>query len=103
MGFLALLSGIVVACDYNNGQELLEDRNFSRYKTFFRTVFEIVRRYQIMNPEKMRTSYGKRLYLLQDAASDDVKELLGFNIVAPIRTVYSLLEKSSKKIEAWNC
>ena len=97
MGFLALLSGIVVACDYNNGQELLEDRNFSRYKTFFRTVFEIVRRYKIMNPEKMRTSYGKLLYLLQDAASDDVKELLGFNIVAPIRTVYSLLEKSSKK------
>ena len=40
-----------------------------------------------MNPEKLRSSYGKLIYLLQDAASEDMVELLGFNIVAPIKTV----------------
>jgi len=46
-----------------------------------------IRRYKIMNPEKLRSSYGKLIYLLQDAASEDMVELLGFNIVAPIKTV----------------
>ena len=61
----ALLSGLVVACDYENGGILLEDRNFAQYERFFQKVFEIVRRYKIMNPEKMRSTYGKLLYLLQ--------------------------------------
>lgn len=48
-----------------------------------------------MNPEKMRTSYGKLLYLLQDAESDEIREILGFNVVAPIKTVYSMLFKTN--------
>jgi hypothetical protein len=40
-----------------------------------------------MNPDKLRASYGKLLYLLQDAASDEVSDLLGFDVVAPIKTV----------------
>jgi hypothetical protein len=46
-----------------------------------------IRRYKIMNPDKLRASYGKLLYLLQDAASDEVSDLLGFDVVAPIKTV----------------
>jgi hypothetical protein len=75
-------------------KELLESREFSEYKSFFQRLFEIVRRYKIMNPEKMRSSYGKLLYLLQDAVSDEIRELLGFNVVAPIKTVYSMLQKA---------
>jgi len=90
----ALLSGLVVSCDYANGKELVKERDFSAYKSFFRHVFEIMRRYKIMNPEKMRSSYGKMLYFLQDAASDEMTELLGFSVVSPVKTVFSLLEKA---------
>jgi hypothetical protein len=45
-----------------------------------------------MNPEKMRESYGKLIYLLQDSQMHEVKELLQFSCVAPIKTVYSILE-----------
>jgi hypothetical protein len=38
----ALLSGLVVACDYSNGQALLEAKDFSEFRSFFRHVFETV-------------------------------------------------------------
>ncbi len=53
---------------------------------------EIARRYKITNPEKMRSEYGKLVFLMQDACSEDIQALLGINIHKPIATVYSLLE-----------
>ena len=58
-------------------------------------MFELGRRYKIMNPERMRTAYGKLMYFLQDASDVEIKEILGFNCVRGINTVYSfLLEKN---------
>lgn len=44
-----------------------------------------------MNPEKMRTGFGKLAYLLMDSQEPSVQELLEFDPVRPLRTVHSLL------------
>lgn len=39
-----------------------------------------------MNPDRMRSDYGKLMYLLMDAAETDIQELLEFNCIQPLRT-----------------
>lgn len=90
----ALLSGIVAASDYKCGQEVVEDRNFAPFEEDIQNVLEVARRYKIMNPEKMRTEYGKLIYLMQDASSLEIQSLIGINVHKPIRTVYNLLEEA---------
>ena len=48
--------------------------------------FEVGRRYKIMNPDRMRSDYGKLMYLLMDASEPDIQDLLEFNCVRPLRT-----------------
>ena len=91
-GVTAILRGLVTACDYSAGQKLLDSDNFGAYESFFRQMFEIARRHKIMNPEKMRTEYGKLVYLLQDAVSPTVRPHLGFSVKGPIESVYKFLE-----------
>ncbi|KAF9006664.1 hypothetical protein BDQ17DRAFT_1352168 [Cyathus striatus] len=89
----AIMSGLVVAADYKQGQELFSDRDFQANAEFYQQIFELGRRHKIMNPDKMRTTYGKLIYLLQDSQTPEVKELLSFSCVKPIRTVYTVLEQ----------
>ena len=89
------LSGIISALDYENGQRVLDDRNFSEYELELKTFLEISRRYKIMNPEKMRSEYGKLVLLMQDAVSAEIRPLIGVDIKQPIRTVYNLLEEKN--------
>ena len=56
-------------------------------------VFELGRRHKIMNPDKMRNTYGKLIYMLQDSQIPEIQDMLGFTAVAPIRTVYRVLEE----------
>lgn len=86
------LSALAVASDYKAGQEVLDEKNFAESAEFFQEIFELGRRYKIMNPEKMRGEYGKLMYLLQDAVSPELQELLGFSCLQKIRTVYNVLE-----------
>lgn len=55
-------------------------------------TLEISRRYKVMNPEKMRSEYGKLVLLMQDATTPEIKALLGADIYRPIKTVYTLLQ-----------
>ncbi|KAI8903869.1 hypothetical protein EDD86DRAFT_278519 [Gorgonomyces haynaldii] len=91
----SILSGLVLAADYQAGQKLFQDRDFESNQEFYSTVFELGRRHKIMNPEKMRSTYGKLVYMLQDSQMPEVKQLLGFNVVKPIKTVYQILSEGN--------
>lgn len=41
----------------------------------------------------MRTTYGKLIYVLMDAQISEVRNILDFSCVTPIKTVYSILEQ----------
>ena len=88
---LSLFSGIVVACDYNNGQE--QRIEIFTVQNLFRTVFEIVRRYKI-DPEKMRTVWTS--IFTSRCRVDDVKDSR-VQHCCPYPHVYSLLENRAKK------
>lgn len=61
----AIMSGLLLSADYKAGQELFQDRDFQANEDFYQTVLELGRRHKIMNPDKMRTTYGKLIYILQ--------------------------------------
>jgi hypothetical protein len=120
-GVLSLLRGLVTACDYQAGRKLAKSSSSSsssvsyrQYLPFLRQVLEIARRHKIMNPEKMRTEYGKLIYLLQDAVRLEQEGVLDYgddddddnntnnnnnhhlhhtSLIAPIQTVYKFLEE----------
>ncbi|RKP12040.1 hypothetical protein BJ684DRAFT_12084 [Piptocephalis cylindrospora] len=88
----AVLSGLLVASDYKAGQDLIADNDFADNEEFFLTIFEIGRRHKVMNPEKMRSAYGKLMYLLQDSVIPEVQDALEMRCVQPLRTVHTFLE-----------
>ena len=88
---VAFLTGLVSSHDYRDGQTLLEDRNFTQSERLLRSTLEIARRYKITNPEKLRSEYGRLMYLMQDARSTEIAPLLGVNIHSPVKTVHALL------------
>ena len=69
----------------------MKERSYSDFPGFYAPLFEVTRRYKVMNPEKMRDTYGKLIYLLQDANTPEMIEELGFSLVAPIATVHAKL------------
>jgi len=88
---VAFLSGIIACQGYENATQILDDRNFEEHEEMLKKKLEIARRYKITNPEKMRSEYGKLVYLMQDAVGPDIKPLLGVDINSPVYTVYGLL------------
>ena len=76
----------------HNQQQQGQTAVFLRSERFIRRIFEVGRRYKLMNPERMRTEYGKMMHILQDATDDDAVRFLGFRLAAcPRRTVYGYI------------
>ena len=88
----AILCGLTVAQNYKRGSQLILDRDFADLQDFFQTCFEIGRRHKVMNPDKMRDTYGKLMYMLMDSVEPEIQELLGFECSKPLLTVWSFLE-----------
>ena len=81
----AILSGLVLAADYKQGQELFTDRDFASNADFYQKVFELGRRHKIMNPDKMRTTYGKLVYLLQVRRVREAREVCSYTLCRTAR------------------
>ena len=71
---------------------MIKDRSFEDNAEFFSTVFEIGRRHKILNPECMRTDYGKLVHMLMDSQNPDIQRLLEFKLVKKVMTVYDYLK-----------
>ena len=69
------------------GQKMIKDRTFEENSEFFSTVFEIGRRHKILNPECMRTDYGKLIHMLMDSQNPDIQRLLEFKLVKKVKLV----------------
>jgi hypothetical protein len=90
---VAFLTAIIAGNNYEDGQHLFENRQYSFFEDMIMSMLEIVRRYKITNPEKLRSEYGKLIYLMQDAVSTNIKPLLDCSVNQPVRTVYDLLSQ----------
>ena len=87
------LTGFLTALNLDHGRHLLTEKDFAPFEREIRVCVEACRRYKIMNPDLLRTDYVKFLYMLQDAARPNVKEVLGYGITAPILTVRGYLKE----------
>jgi len=62
-------------------------------QSFFQSIFEIGRRNKVLNPSKMRDTYGKLMHLLQDAQSQSIAKSIGFSLYKDLVMVRPYLEK----------
>jgi hypothetical protein len=46
-----------------------------------------------MNPEKLRSDYGKLIYMLQDSSTAKCAKLLDLPLIEPVRSAYQVLEE----------
>ena len=83
--------GLQLANSFKAGQRLVQSK-LRANQDFFARAFEVGRRYKVMNPQKMRSDYGKMMYLLMDSQRPEVAEILQINLVKPIHTVGQLLQ-----------
>lgn len=89
----AICSGLVMCAEFEVGREVCRTASFSSAEVaaHLQRSLEVARRHKIMNPEKMRTEYGKLINLLQDSMRPEVQELLGISLFRDIRTVHKRL------------
>lgn len=52
----------------SKGSDALQDN-----APFFQECFELGRRYKVMNPDRMRSEYGKLVYMLMDSADSEIQ------------------------------
>ena len=64
----------------------------SQNELFFQNIFEIGRRNKVLNPSKMRATYGKLMFLMQDAQSPTIAKSLGFTLYKDLIMVRPFLE-----------
>ena len=86
------LTGLLACSDLREGSRRGAE-SFADNAEFFQRCCEVGRRYKVMNPEKMRSTYGKLMHAMQDAATAATRRSLGITLRVPLRTVKDFLEE----------
>lgn len=89
---LSISCGLMVANNLTKGEGIIKGRSLNDNVPLFADLFEIGRRYKVMNPSKMRGTYGKMMYILMDTESYNVKSELRIDFIKPLLTVHSFLK-----------
>ena len=87
---LDLICGLSIVGDYKHNVHIL-GKTIQENEPFYQRVFEIGRRFKILNPSKMRTTYGKLMHILQDYQFNAT--IIKDPKIMPIRTVLGLLKE----------
>ncbi|KAL7718267.1 Uncharacterized protein QTN25_004562 [Entamoeba marina] len=99
-GIASLLNGVLLATQpsqTNNYSDVLN--TFKDNEAFLQSIFEIARRYKIMNPDKFRDDYAKLIFAVQDSSVTAIKDEIGISLLRPVETVHRYLkDKNMLKI-----
>lgn len=101
----SILAGLVVSSNIKLGKQLIENKNFADNKDWYRNIFEIGRRYKIMNPERMRDTFGKLCYMIMDSMLPQIKDFMEFDFYKPILTIERFIienDKEKKSLSMFN-
>merc|ERR1712061_308600 len=86
-----IISGLVLANSYERAQKTFGSK-LEHNELVYRKIFELGRRAKVINPNQMRATYGKMMWMLMDSSKDDIERRVGFSCVEPdIRTVYNFI------------
>lgn len=77
---------------HHNVSYKLASRTPRQNIAFLQDLYEIGRRNKVLNPSKMRGTYGKLMYLLQDAQCPTIAKALGFHLYKELVMVRPHLE-----------
>ncbi len=97
MEIFSTMSGLLLAVNLTKGEKVVAGKDLKNNYPIFKDIFEVGRRYKIMNPTKMRNTYGKLIHILMDTESDMIRRELQYSFYKSILTVTLFLE--SKGIE----
>ena len=89
---LNITEGLMISTDLTQGEKLFSGKSHDDNVGLYGRIFEIGRRYKMMNPTKMKDTYGKLVYMLMDRKS--ASQFSEYNFVKPIKTVKKLVVKN---------
>lgn len=93
----SILLGLVISKNMKIGTELIVNKNFKDNEKWFQNIFEIGRRYKILNPNRFNDNFGKLIYMIMDSRLPEIKSHMEFDLYKPIKTVYDYLDSREDK------
>ncbi|KAH3684995.1 hypothetical protein WICPIJ_004027 [Wickerhamomyces pijperi] len=98
----SILIGLVYSSNFKKGEKLIKNKDFKENSEFFKAIFEIGRRYKILNPNKLKANFGKLCYIIMDSKLPEVEAHLEFNLYKPINTIKTFIKSKTSDDKIWN-